>query len=414
MAREEVGMTVAEVAASANVDEVFIQHLVGLGVLPVDAARGLDMRDVRRARLLYAWDQAGLPITAVAKMLTEKTLSLDFLDAPSLLGPAPVDRSYGELASDGDVGFHFVQQLRQALGFTPPRPEDRAREDESQLLSVAQDFLEIGVEEGAFLGLVRTYADSLRRIAKAEAELYETHIEEPLRERGLSERQLIDAGTRFGGHVLPALERALLSIYRRHREHVWIEHAVYHAEITLEDMGLHDRLPKSSAICFVDLTGYTRLTEQRGDEVAARVARELSALVYEISNRHAGSPIRWLGDGGMFRFRHPGSAVLAGLEMAELAPDSGLPPTHIGIHTGPVIYQDGDVYGRTVNIASRIASRATAGEVLVSEETLQRVDDEGLSFEALPPVELKGLAAAMQLYRVARKEPRVGPPGARA
>jgi adenylate cyclase len=358
-----------------------------------------DIRDVRRARLLHAWQQAGLPMAAVAQMLKEGSLSLAFLDAPSLAAPAPLDQSYKDLAADADVPLQLAQQLRQALGFAPPRPEDRAREDEEELLSVARMFLELGVEETAFLGLVRVYADSLRRIAKAEAELYETHIEEPLRSRGLMEHELIEAGTRFGARILPALERTLLSIYRRHREHVWIEHAVYHAEITLQQMGLHDRLPKASAICFVDLAGYTRMTEQRGYDVAARIARDLSSLVYGVSHRHGGSPIRWLGDGGMFRFRHCRSAVLAGLEMADMAPTSGLPPTHIGIHTGPVIYQDGDVYGRTVNIASRIASRATAGEVLVSQETMRHAGDDGLLFEALPAVELKGLTAPVPLYR---------------
>ena len=113
-------------AESANVDDAFVDMLVELGVLPVDATAGFDLRDVRRARLLNAWHQAGLPMTAVAKMLREKSLSLDFLDSPSLLGPPPIDLSYGELASDGHIRLQFVQQLRQALGFAPPRPEDRA------------------------------------------------------------------------------------------------------------------------------------------------------------------------------------------------------------------------------------------------------------------------------------------------
>jgi class 3 adenylate cyclase len=64
----------------------------------------------------------------------------------------------------------------------------------------------------------------------------------------------------------------------------------------------------------------------------------------------------------------------AGLDMVEQAPVIGLPPAHIGIHAGPVIFQDGDVYGRTVNMASRLASVAQAGEVVVSEEVAQRAD----------------------------------------
>jgi adenylate cyclase len=129
----------------------------------------------------------------------------------------------------------------------------------------------------------------------------------------------------------------------------------------MEDAGLFEKVEKPPAICFVDLTGFTRLTEERGDAIAARLATSLATLVEDISRRRGGRPIRWLGDGGMFHFKEPRPAVLAGLDMVDAAPAAGLPPMHIGIHAGSVIFQDGDVYGRTVNMASRIASYATAG-----------------------------------------------------
>jgi class 3 adenylate cyclase len=89
--------------------------------------------------------------------------------------------------------------------------------------------------------------------------------------------------------------------------------------------------------------------------------------VKDISRRRGGSPIRWLGDGGMFHFQDPGRSVDAGLNMVEQSPAIGLPPAHIGIHAGPGICQDGDVYGRTINLASRLASVAQACEVVVSQ-----------------------------------------------
>jgi adenylate cyclase len=118
--------------------------------------------------------------------------------------------------------------------------------------------------------------------------------------------------------------------------------------------------------------------------------------------------MRWLGDGGIFYFREPSAAVLAALEMAEGALAAGLPPTHIGIQAGPVIFQDGDVYGRTVNVAARIAGRAQAGEVLTSEETIEQAEDVGVRFERLGPAELKGVAQPVIVYRVLRRE-RPGP-----
>jgi class 3 adenylate cyclase len=72
-------------------------------------------------------------------------------------------------------------------------------------------------------------------------------------------------------------------LYRRHREHVWTEHAINHVEEALERTGLQERVPQPPAICFVDLTGYTQLTEERGDEVAARVAGRLAWLVNDVA-----------------------------------------------------------------------------------------------------------------------------------
>jgi class 3 adenylate cyclase len=296
--------------------------------------------------------------------------------------------------------------VQEALGFAPPDPTDRAREGDGELLALVRTFLEVGADEGPTLRLLRVYADALRRVAAAEAELYESQIEGRLRASGRGERELLDFGARFGNRVVASLERALLDIYHRHREHVWIEHSINHAEIALEQAGLYKKIPRAPAICFVDLTGYTRLTEERGDDVAARMATSLASLVEDISRRRGGRPIRWLGDGGMFHFKDPGAAVLSGLDMVESAPAAGLPPMHIGIHTGPVIFQDGDVYGRTVNLASRIASHASARQVLASDETVDRSTVEGVRYEPVGPVALKGVARPVRLFRAVREAAR--------
>jgi adenylate cyclase len=204
----------------------------------------------------------------------------------------------------------------------------------------------------------------------------------------MTDREMIEFGTDFGNRVSAALEPALVMVYRRHRVHAWIEHSVNHVEAALEAEGIESHVPQPPVMCFVDLTGYTGLTEERGDRFAADVAAQLASLVKDISRRHGGSPIRWLGDGGMFHFRDPARAVEAGLDMVEQAPAIGLPPAHIGIHAGPVIFQDGDVYGWTVNIASRLASVAQAGQVVVSEEVAQRPD--AFTYQDMGRVPLKG------------------------
>ena len=98
------------------------------------------------------------------------------------------------------------------------------------MLDVAELFRGAGVDDDATLRLLAVYADSVRRIAKAEADYYEANVERRLRATGLDERQLIELGTRLGDRVIGSLERAIFQLYRRHREHVWTEHAINHVE----------------------------------------------------------------------------------------------------------------------------------------------------------------------------------------
>jgi adenylate cyclase len=155
-------------------------------------------------------------------------------------------------------------------------------------------------------------------------------------------------------------------------------------------------------MCFLDISGYTRLTEERGDEAAAELAGRLSRLVQQTAERHRGKVVRWLGDGVMIYFREPGQGVLAALQMMGEVTDAGLPPAHVGLHAGPVVFQGGDYFGRTVNIAARIADYARPGELLVSQEVIDASDLPEVVFTAIGPVELKGMSQPLRLHAAAR------------
>jgi len=99
-------------------------------------------------------------------------------------------------------------------------------------------------------------------------------------------------------------------------------------------------------MCFLDLVGYTRLTEEQDDDAAAEIAANLTELTQRAARARGGLPVKWLGDGVMFFFKRPSAAVLSALEMAQEAPAAGLPPP-VGIHAGPIVVQDGDYFGRT-------------------------------------------------------------------
>jgi adenylate cyclase len=161
-------------------------------------------------------------------------------------------------------------------------------------------------------------------------------------------------------------------------------------------------LHRPPAICFLDITGYTRLTEERGDEAAADLAARLATLVRRSSQEHGGQPVKRLGDGVMFYFREPSDAVLAALDMVEGVASHDLPPARVGLHAGPVVFQEGDYFGRTVNLAARIADYARPGEVVVSQEVVDAADAAPVSFVEIGPVELKGVAGTLQLHTARR------------
>ena len=159
------------------------------------------------------------------------------------------------------------------------------------------------------------------------------------------------------------------------------------------------------AIAFLDRTGSTRLTEERDDRAAAELAARLVEIVHDLAHRHGGRPVKLLGDGVMFHFPDPGQGVRCGLALVDRIPRAGLPPARVGLHSGPVVFQDGDYFGRTVNISARISDHARPGQVLVSDQVVADADPlEGVRFEPIGPVPLKGLATPMSLYAATRAD----------
>jgi adenylate cyclase len=383
----------------AEVEPAFVERAMQAGALKnQELAGGFGIQDAARLRFLKAWDMAGLKVETIGDLIAQGELPFSFMDVPVMAAQPRLPSTYQDLCTQRGIGLSMVQQLHDALGFTPPAASDHVREDDLVVIELLRQLLAVGAEEAAALRLLRTYADVLRRLTQAEADLYEAQVEEPLRQAGATEQDLLDTSGMNGAQLPPLFQQTLVAVYRRHRQHVWLDHSIGHLERLLEAKGLHQRLDTPPCVCFVDLTGFTRLTEEQGDAVAAELAGRLAALVEGISRRYAGRPVRWLGDGGMFVFREANAAVGAATEMVAQAQDSGLPPTHIGIHCGPVVFQDGDIYGSTVNVAARLSARAAPGEVLVSKPVADRIAQPG-RLEPVGVVDLKGVAQPLQVWR---------------
>jgi len=224
-----------------------------------------------------------------------------------------------------------------------------------------------------------------------------------LLQSGMSELDMLTLASQMSPQLQAIVENVIRWLYRRHQEHYILEHVVEHVETALEDAGfVRERAARPPAMVFLDLAGYTRLTEERGDDAAAELAASLARLVQGESRRFGGRPVKWLGDGVMFHFPDPGPGVLAALDMLEGIVDAGLPPAHVGVHAGPVVLQDGDYYGHTVIMASRIADYARQGEVLVTDAVREASSGLNLSFSDIGAVELKGVAGVVRLHAARR------------
>ncbi|GEP10201.1 hypothetical protein MGN01_20460 [Methylobacterium gnaphalii] len=164
--------------------------------------------------------------------------------------------------------------------------------------------------------------------------------------------------------------------------------------------------PHPSTVVFADLAGFTVLTQEIGDAPAAERAAEFEALAHEVAVAKGGRLIKALGDGVMLLFGDAPSAAEAAIHLAAGA--STLPPARIGLATGVIVPRDGDVFGRTVNMAARICAKARTNEVLVCEVTRAVIENAvpgAFTFAALDPVELKGFSAPVELYQTRALRP---------
>jgi adenylate cyclase len=397
-------LSAEDVASRSGVSTDFVERLVEGGILaPAKGDRPFSRGDVNRTRLAHACEDAGLPLEEIARAVREGKFSLGFLDLPHYEWSTLAPKTGQDIANETGLSMEFLQALRQAQGFARPPPEEPMREDEISLLPVVQRALEESVaEEADVIRIVRVYSEALRRIAEAETHLFHSNVEFRALQSGMNERQLIEFASVLSAEFIPLLDQTILTLYRRQRERAWIDDLVGHIERAVEEAGYRRPLGQPPAMCFLDLAGYTRLTEELGDRAAADLAAKLVAFVEHESQERGGQPVKWLGDGVMFYFKQPGAAVEAALEMVATSPQAGLPPSHAGVAAGPVIFQDGDYFGRTVNMASRIAARADPGQVLVSEEVVEAVEVDGIRFEEFGPVELKGLLKPVSLFQARR------------
>jgi class 3 adenylate cyclase/DNA-binding transcriptional MerR regulator len=388
---------IAEAAERAGVSLDELRGLVELGILKPDTDNRLTSGDVRRVGMVGSLVAAGIPLDGLGAAIRSGQVSLDFLDESAYDRFSALSGvTFEELAQRTGVPVQTLLLVREAAGSPPPRPEDLVRDDELPYAAFIEAQVKAGFDPAASQGLLRVQGDSLRRMAETETAWWRSEVVMPAVAAGKRPDEIL--GADFANHMSMLAEQAILGMYHLQQAQAWTGTIIEGLEMQLAAAGLHSRLEHPPAMCFLDITGYTRLTQERGDTAAAGLAEQLGRLVQRSSVKHGGRPIKWLGDGVMFFFPDPGRGVVAAIEMCAGVTEAGLPPAHVGLHAGPVIFQAGDYYGQTVNLASRIADYARPGEVLVSQEVVAASAGAEVVFREIGPVELKGVADAVRLH----------------
>jgi class 3 adenylate cyclase/YHS domain-containing protein len=382
-----------------------IRELIDLGILRPE--RGVfHRRDVMRARVVVELEAKGLDPATLGAAVTSGHLTLGYLESAGRRFPRS-DQTFSQLGQELGIPWNTLQMLYVAMGLPRPQPDEGVREEDLPVLRALPVLFGAGLGEGEVLRALRVWGESARRVAQFQSHYFHHTVEERFRQRGLRDNEAFEAAVREVGFRLGHSGEEMLGwLFRRHSETYLSEHQFEHVEAALEEAGIRPRPARGpEASVFADLTGYTRLTEEAGDRAAATVSLALSQLVTEVASRHRGEVVKMLGDGVHFHFRDPADAIRASLDIVGSVRPRGLPPAHIGVNAGPMIYDEGDYFGRTVNIAARIAGQAGPDQVFVGEDAQREVSPDGFELFEVGRFGLKGIAEPVLLYE-ARAIPR--------
>jgi class 3 adenylate cyclase len=391
-----------DLAREAGVDQARIDRLVRGGILHPDADGTFSPGDVQRVQVAGAYEASGISLELLEEAILERRMSFENVER---IYPEPSPRA-GVTVAQLEETLELpgvVRELYLALGLAQP--------DEAHELSIAderlvRDFVTVWRDSrgwpDSMYRAARLAGEPVRRMIDGWVGLFSETIGVPPPEAaGMELEELIERVIEPGARVAGMIRPTAVWLIDRNLERALNALNIESMEGSLEARGVRPPMPEvPPAVVFADLSGFTRLTEEVGDAWAATEAARLSTCAVAAASRSAGRLVKELGDGVMLVFPDAGSAAEGAVLLLRSAAEAGLPALHIGIATGPLVERDGDYYGRTVNLASRMSAAAAAGEILVDEPTRDRL---GAAHAAEPigTSDLKGIATAVPLYRLA-------------
>jgi adenylate cyclase len=155
-----------------------------------------------------------------------------------------------------------------------------------------------------------------------------------------------------------------------------------------------------ASVAFIDLSGFSAIADVYGDASAIEVLERFESMVSEALSSYE-PPIKWIGDEAMLSFPEPEIAIQAlGKLLHACRQEPRLPLTRTGVNHGPVTRRKNDLFGSTVNIASRIASLASPGQLLATQPIADAAAAMGISLRDLGKIAIRSVANEISLYEI--------------
>jgi adenylate cyclase len=389
-ARVSAELPLAEVARAVGVPPATLRRWARDGLVHLDDGRWTPPA-VAHARIVARLRRRGHTIAEIRRAGESGRLAFGYLED---LFPRDRDNiAVDEAAARTRLEPALVRRILASFGMTLADGDKVALAD-LPLLEYIAAVLRAGFPLVAFLQLVRVYGQAVAQIADAEVRLFHLYVHEPLVRDGIPGLEMAEEMQQLARDLLPLAAPIMEHLHVRFLSHFVEQDVVGHMETDLLDPASLDLGRLRVAIAFADLAGYTRLTEEVGEEEAIGAVERFIGAV-ELTLPDEARIIKTIGDEVMIISPDTGALTDWAVGFQELFGER--PPPRIGLHTGETLYRDGDYYGREVNLAARVAARAAGGEVLVTRPVLEAAGAH-LEFERIAEVKLKGFSEPTELF----------------
>jgi adenylate cyclase len=383
-------MSLADAARELDVSPATLRRWVGDALVPMPDGEWT-RSSMAHARIVSRLRARGHSMEEIREASRSGRLAYGFME--DLFPPRSPTCSLEEAAEESGLEPALLERIWSALGFSAPSIGEITEED-LQLLRYVAAALEAGFPLVAFLQLVRVYGQSVARIADAEVKLFHLYVHEPLMRDGVDHLEMAEEMQGLARELLPLASPIMDHVHQRFLQHFLDQDVVGHMEVEVDSDGDLDLGRLRVAIAFADLAGYTRLTEEAGEDEAVDIIEHFVEAVANTLPDDA-RIIKTIGDEVMIVATDASALLDWAVGFQALQQERPLP--RIGIHRGLTLYRDGDYFGREVNLAARVGARAAGGEVLVTRPLVEAAGRH-LEFERIGEVRLKGFSESTELF----------------